>query len=150
MTSVDVDSTEPLLPHALEILDHCHILMNALETAVKKLSWWQSMKETLSALCEFWGSRKHTSRLMKECGVPDRFSLLFKRFRFRVPDWRWEVLEAVCEDVTFVWPVMQYFDLAKMCGGDKLSISLYSVAGSLRVVPNQYEIQQYNANTYQT
>ena len=46
MTSVDADSTEPLLPHALEILDHCHILMNALETAVKKLSWWQSMKET--------------------------------------------------------------------------------------------------------
>ena len=142
MTNMDADSTEPLFPHALEILDRCHILMNALETAVKKLSWWQSMKETLSALCKFWGSRKHTSRLMQECGVPDRFAHLFKRFRFRVPDWRWEVLEAVCEDVAFVWPAMLYFDLGEMCGGDKLSFSLYSVAGSPRVMPNQHEIQQ--------
>lgn len=126
LTNVDVDSKEPLLPHALEILDHCHILMNSLETAVKRMPWWDNVRESLSALCEFCGSRKHRDRFMEVCEAP--WKLRIRGWRYRVPDWRWEVLEYVCEDVEAAWPLLQYFDEARMCGREKLSSALYKVA----------------------
>ena len=51
--SENADPSEYLFPDALGILDHWHILFNALKDGVEGLDWWPSFLEQLRAITSF-------------------------------------------------------------------------------------------------
>ena len=119
------DADELLFPNCWEILDHIHIIMNALQAGVERLSWWESFKEGLMCVVEVFGTNYHRDRFLMYCEVPSGMAAAFKRFKMRLISWRWEVLEIILDDCVDGWAFMAYFDLGKMMGPNKLSRALY-------------------------
>ena len=119
-------SNELLFPDCLTIYDHLHIYNNSLQTAVEALDWWLVFKEAVSSFCAVFGAKIHIGRFLAVCNLPQWARRQTKKFKLRIVDWRWEVLEVVLEDLQFMWPVICFFDLALMRGGSKVSNALYT------------------------
>ena len=54
LSAVPADSDEYLFPDSLPILDHWHILYNALETGVKGVEWWSEYEVQLRSVTKFF------------------------------------------------------------------------------------------------
>ena len=125
MTEVDSESSELLFPDALGVLDHLHILFNALESAITALPWRAAFREQLCAILEVFGQKKHRDRFLEKCGLPGFLERRFKTFRVKRLTWRWEILEIILSDVLDSSPFLAYFDVQRMVGPQKISTAVY-------------------------
>ena len=95
------------------ILDHWHILFDALESAVTELEWWPTFVEHLRGVTELFAHIEHRDRFLAKCLSKHNKKLLIN-FTHKHVDWRWEVLEEILEDVLESWHILQYFELDVM------------------------------------
>ena len=100
------------MPDAIEILDHIHILFNALEAALEGLPWFGEFKESLSASCLFFGDRKHIDRFVEVCQIPAGIAKGIRRLPHHLISWRWEVLEDIALGIIDMWP---FFAILRPC-----------------------------------
>ena len=126
LSSVPDGSDEHLFPNAVDINDHLHIFMNALQSAIESLDWWEEFLDTLRAFIEFFGDLSHIKRFRAVCKIPAHVGAKIKRFRLTVFSWRFENLEYILADLFAVFPYSGYFDLKLMLGKGKVANSCYS------------------------
>ena len=87
---MDPNSEEFFFPNCWGMLDHLHILFNALESGIEKLPWWPEMLELLRSLCTFFGTKEHRDRFQAEC-LDEAHTTMSEGMPPAHEDWRWEI-----------------------------------------------------------
>jgi hypothetical protein len=137
LCQVEADSDELWFPDAIGVMDHLHIMFNCLESAVTSLPWWVAFEELLKAVCVFFSAKDHRDRFVNLCLKPKGVRLSHWVHSKHV-DWRWEVLEAVLDDLFMVWKYLAYFNLKLMTSSTKVGNAIYLMVAEayLLVVKN--------------
>ena len=68
-----------------------------MQAAVEALDWWLVFNSAVSSFCAVFGAKIHIGRFLAVCNLPQWARLQTNKFKLRIVDWRWEVLELVLE-----------------------------------------------------
>ena len=103
-----------LLPLAIFVPDHLHMVFGALEAAAKGLQDWSGMEAKLKALSKFLSKLSYRNCFVALCVADPCEKAVLNRYIGEVTDWKWEYVALFLFRVREVLPILQRrFDIKK-------------------------------------
>lgn len=107
-----------LLPRALFVPDHLHMIFGALEHAVKGTHAWAQLETHLRVLSRFLRNAGYKARFIETCVDDPSERAVVKKHTKELTDWKWEYVGQFLLDVRGVLPVLRArFSVAKFSSG---------------------------------
>lgn len=107
-----------LLPKALWIPGHMHLLFNALEEAITGLSAWKPLERILRSFGKFLGDKSYRQMFQHRCCSPAEQPLV-AAFQSVHIDWRWEFLGDFLDRLLGIFDILRRrFNVEVMLGSE--------------------------------